>query len=219
MTVARPPLSIGGIVRDGVAFDPKRWKHGGVDIRGIPDDVREFLAALQAHSVIPVLVGGIAMLQHIEGRNTQDVDVIISSDELSRIPELVVDSRDRDFAFAHFQDLRVDVLLTSNPLFAFVRRQMAHPVEFLEGAMQCATVEGLVLLKLYALPSLYRQGDVVRISLYESDIKSLLAMYDVPLEELFGLLETHLRSTDMAELRRLVADLRVDVGRFDAGAH
>lgn len=43
--------------------------------------------------------------------------------------------------------------------------------------MQIATVEGLLLLKLYALPSLYRQGSL-RVSIYENkNVAALLYTY------------------------------------------
>jgi hypothetical protein len=35
-------------------------------------------------------------------------------------------------------------------------------------------VEGLILLKLYALPSLYRQGNFAKVGIYENDVATLL---------------------------------------------
>ena len=67
------------------------------------------------------------------------------------------------------------------------------------------TVEGLMVLKLYALPSLYRQFDWDRIYLYEGDIKLLLARYKPKMEPLFKLLEPHLLPTDLTELRKIIS--------------
>lgn len=46
--------------------------------------------------------------------------------------------------------------------------------QFGDRSIRCATIEGLIILKLYALPSLYRQGNFDRLSLYENDIPQLL---------------------------------------------
>lgn len=65
------------------------------------------------------LVGGIALLQYVEGRNTDDIDLIMTLSSLERIPELVVESCDADFARGNFGDLSVDVLLTSRFLMRY----------------------------------------------------------------------------------------------------
>jgi hypothetical protein len=36
---------------------------------------------------------------------------------------------------------------------------------------------GLLLLKLYALPSLYREGNFARVGLYENDVATLLSYF------------------------------------------
>jgi len=72
----------------------------------------------------------------------------------------------------------------------------------------CATVEGLLLLKLYALPSLYRQGEFVRIGLFENDAASLLHAYRPQIEPLLAELGEHLSESDLAAVRTLVAELQ-----------
>ena len=73
---------------------------------------------------------------------------------LEGLPEVQVGTRDNDFARGKFGGLKVDVHLTSNPLFEEVRKRFTAMQRFVEQDIPCATVEGLVLLKLYALPSL-----------------------------------------------------------------
>jgi hypothetical protein len=75
-------------------------------------------------------------------------------------------------------------------------------------------VEGLLLLKLYALPSLYRQGNFARVGLYESDIATLIHDYRPQLEPLFDELAHHLSPTDLAAVRDVVADIQQRIQRF-----
>ena len=76
----------------------------------------------------------------------------------------------------------------------------------------------MLLLKLYALPSLYRQGNFARVGLYENDIATLIYYYQPDLEPLFEELTPHLSQTDQQELRNIVAGLRQRIERFDKNA-
>jgi hypothetical protein len=71
-----------------------------------------------------------------------------------------------------------------------------------------ATRRGLLLLKLYALPSLYRRGNLARAALYETDVRMLLQGADIPDEDLLGALEAHLSRSDIDELRRILGEQR-----------
>src|ERR1700687_1331967 len=72
------------------------------------------------------------MLQYVEGRNTEDIDLITAVSALERLPELQVETRDADFARGRFSALKVDVLLTSNPLFDEVRKRYTSLQRFVE---------------------------------------------------------------------------------------
>lgn len=181
----------------------------------LPSDVDALLAALDAADAGHVLVGGIAVLSYVSGRNTQDIDLILDPAVLDRLPSLVVEGRDRDFARCRFGHLQVDLLLTTNPFFAMVRDHHTTVRPFRERDLRCATVEGLVLLKLYALPSLYRQGDDDRRGLYEHDIVRLVETYEPDLGAIFRELEPYLLATDIAELRRLLDELLAQRRRAD----
>ena len=65
-----------------------------------------------------------------------------------------------------------------------------------------------MLLKLYALPSLYRQGQLLRVGLYENDIASLLHEYRPQIEPLLAELGEHLSDSDLAAVRTLVPELQ-----------
>jgi len=64
------------------------------------------------------------------------------------------------------------------------------------------------LLKLYALPSLYRQGNLVRAALYEADIFGLLQGAAIDDEQLLATLSNYLAAHDVDELRRILHEQR-----------
>jgi predicted nucleotidyltransferase len=179
--------------------------------------VARLFALLHERQVEYVLVGGVAMLQYVEGRNTEDIDLIMALSSLKKLPEIEVTSQDMYFARGKFDELQIDILLTHNPLFDRVRERYATLQRFVERDIPCATVEGLLLLKLYALPSLYRQGNFARVGLYENDIATLMHDYQPQLDPLFDELAHHLSDTDLAEVRNIVAEIRQRIERFGKG--
>src|SRR5437660_298427 len=173
-----PRVFIGEVVRNAIAFKPGNHQEPSVNSDPLIETVARFFSLLRERQIEYVLVGGIALLQYVEGRNTEDIDLIMALSSLERLPELVVETRDDDFARGRFGDLKVDVLLTSNPLFDQVSQSYTATQRFVEREIPCATVEGLILLKLYALPSLYRQGNFTRVGLYENDVATLLQAHN-----------------------------------------
>jgi hypothetical protein len=70
-----------------------------------------------------------------------------------------------------------------------------------------ATPEGIILLKLYALPSLYQQGQQRRALTYEDDISGLLLQpISFDLKKIFKVLSTELLPSQIAELHNILAD-------------
>ncbi len=203
---------MGDVLHDAWAFDPKLWRG---DQMGVAEDfgpaVTLLLELLSERHVDYALVGGMAMLKYFEGRNTKDVDLIVAPSCLEDLPEIEVKARGEHFARARFAEVRLDLLLTTDPLFAKVLRTytITHYFEDLpRQPVPCATVEGLVLLKLYALPSLYRQGEFLRVGLYENDVASLLHEYRPQIEPLLAELGEHLSDSDLAAVRTLVPELQ-----------
>ena len=176
--------------------------------------VSRFFALMNEREVEYLLVGGVAMLHYVEGRNTEDIDLIVAVASLGALPEITIEHRDGHFACGRFDDLRVELLLTTNPLFALVQRRYATQHTFRERRIPCATVEGLILLKLYALPSLYRQGNFARVGLYENDLATLMHTYQPDLEPLFADLGSQLSPADLEEVRRITAELQQRIERF-----
>ena len=92
-------------------------------------------------------------------------------------------------------------------MFAHVQRTHTTVHQFLEQQIPCATVAGLILLKLYALPSLYRQGDFVRVGLYENDIATLMFFHHPDMLRIEKEIERHVSASDLAQIRTIIAEL------------
>lgn len=207
-------LAIGHVIRNGVIFDLKNWSVDMIEGDDLFNSVRRLFGLLEERQVNYVLVGGVALLQYVEGRNTQDIDLIMALSALDNLPEIALESQDNDFALGEFEAVRLDFLLTSNPLFAHIQRTQAVPMPFAERTIMTATVEGLILLKLYALPSLYRQGDFTRVGLYENDVATLLHAYKPDVTALLDELAPFTNPADMREIRAIVAELQTRFARF-----
>jgi hypothetical protein len=197
------PLHIGKIVRNARVFNFRNPEGGSVSDSALLDAVDRIFELLQERGIEHLLVGGAALLYYVDGRSTEKIGLIVAASSLDQIPEI------RDF-----EGLQIDLLLTSNPLFEEVRRRYATRQRFAEREIPCATPEGLVLLKLYALPSLYRQGNLARVALCETDILMLLDRHKVDVEPLFAELEAHLSPTDLTSLRGITDEIRQHIERF-----
>ncbi len=210
-----PKVHIGGVVRNAVLFKPGSHRERLMSSDLLIETVARFFSLLRERQIDYVLVGGIALLQYVKGRNTEDIDVIMTLSSLESLTELQVDTRDADFARGRFRNLRVDALLTSNPLFDEVRKRYTTMQRFVEQEIPCATVEGLIVLKLYALPSLYREGDFTRVGLYENDVATLLQAHHPPMEPLLEELAPYLSESDMSQVKQIVNEIRHRISRFE----
>jgi hypothetical protein len=211
----RSQIDIGKVIRDGVAFNPKNWNGDSLNSDSLLQAVNQLFDLLTERKIDYLLVGGIALLQYVEGRNTEDIDLIMALDSLKQLPEIQLISQDDNFARGKFGELQIDFLLTSNPLFEIVRRQHATDQSFGERKIHCATVDGLLLLKLYALPSLYRLGNFARVGLYENDIATLIHEYKPPIHELMKELSKYLHKDDMKSVHDILAEIQARLDRFE----
>jgi hypothetical protein len=208
-------VHIGEVVRNAIVFKPANHQEPSVNSDFLIETVARFFSLLRERQIEYVLVGGIALLQYVEGRNTEDIDLIMAVSSLNQMTELIVETRDEDFARGKFGDLKVDVLLTSNPLFNQVRKSYTTTRRFVEQDIPCATVEGLILLKLYALPSLYRQGNFTRVGLYENDVATLLHAHNPPIETLLDELALYLSESDSTQVKQIVSEIQQRISRFE----
>lgn len=210
-------VHIGNVLRNAIIFNFRKPDAEVMNAEVLLQAVAQLFTLLRERQIDYLLVGGVAMLQYVQGRNTEDIDLIISVSSLQALPEIAITSQENDFACGTFAMLQIDFLLTRNPFFAMIQRRYATIKPFREQDIPCATVEGLLLLKLYALPSLCRQGNFARVGLYENDIATLMHDYRPDLGPLCEELEPHLSASDIATLRDIVADIRHRIERFGQG--
>ena len=208
-------VQIGNIIRNAVVFNVKNWLGDRMNSDSLIQSVQDLFAILEQRKIDYVLVGGIALLHYVEGRNTQDLDLLMALSALKKLPELQISSQDMYFARANFGELQIDVLLTQNPLFKRVHRNYSKIERFLDRDIPLATVEGLLLLKLYALPSLYRQGDFARVGIYENDIATLLHYYQPNVPGLLSELSKVVDDTDLREIKSILIEIQNRIKRFE----
>jgi hypothetical protein len=73
----------------------------------------------------------------------------------------------------------------------------------------------LILLKLYALPSLYRQGNFTRVGLYENDVATLLHAHNPPVAPLLDELSRYLSASDTMQVKQIVSEIQQRISRFE----
>ncbi len=213
MTIHSVP-QIGSVLRHAAIFNFKNSPEVIMKADSLLTQVEQLFNLLDSRKVDYVLVGGIALLTYVEGRNTQDIDVIMTLPSLSKLPEINIESQDIYFAGGRYGELQIDILLTKNPLFAKVAKEYTTTKQFMDRTIRCASVEGLILLKLFALPSLYRQGSFERVGIYENDIATLMHAFNPEIDPLLKELSKHLNKDDMAEAQKIVADIEARIQRF-----
>lgn len=207
-------VQIGNVIRNAVVFNVKNWLGGTMNSDSLIQSVQDFFAILEERKIDYVIVGGIAILYYVEGRNTQDLDLLMAVSSLGKLPELQITRQDMYFARANYGELQIDLLLTQNPLFKKVHKEYSKVQKFLDRNMPLATVEGLLLLKLYALPSLYRQGNFARVGIYENDIATLLHYYQPDTGALLSEISKYVNETDFEEIKGVVSDIQKRIHRF-----
>src|SRR5262245_36513970 len=201
------PIHIGTVIRNARAFNIQHWRGAPTPMDDILQTVADLFTLLKQRKIKSVLVGGIALLQYIQGRNTEDIDLILAVSSLKKLPEIQIVGEDLYFARGQYKNLQIDFLLTRNPLFAYVQRKYSTTQRFLEQDIISATVDGLVLLKLYALPSLYRQGNFARVGLYENDVATLMYYHRPDMDKIQQELASFVSQSDLAAIRDIVTDM------------
>jgi len=208
-------IAIGEIIKNGVMFDVKNWNSEIYKPEDLPATVASLFALLESRNIRYLVVGAVALLSYVAGRNTQNIDFILTEEELAAMPEITARAKNRDVVRGLFKNLHVTLLLTNNPFFAQVRKNYTTERMFGEQTIRCVTVEGLLLLKLYALPSLYRQRQFDKLGLYECDITILLLNYPAlkpPM--LLKVLVPHLLATELQEIQASLNDIQGRLNRF-----
>jgi endonuclease V-like protein UPF0215 family len=107
MKASEEKISIGKVIRDGQAFDPKNWGKRQIDPQNMPTAVQALFNLLEARQVDYVLVGGIALLAYLQGRNTSDIDLIMAASSLKKIPEIEIETKEVYFGRGTYEGLQV----------------------------------------------------------------------------------------------------------------
>jgi hypothetical protein len=206
--------AISEIIRNGILFDVKNWGSVMSDRYDFFQTVEVLFDTLTEREIPYLLVGEVALLSYVEGRNTQDIDLILARGDLDALPEIFIENESKDFIRGTFEGLQVDLLLTQNKVFRKISQEFVTDRSFGNRTVRCITVVGLLILKCYALPSLYRQGQFSRASIYENDILLLLLNYSVDLDVALGILSEHLLARDLNEVQSILDDIQRRIKRF-----
>ena len=125
-------LQIGSVLRNAVTFNFKNSRSVIENAETLVVQTENFFNLLESRKIDFVLVNGIALLTYVEGRNTQDIDLIMALPSLAKLPEIKIESQDMYFARGKFGELRIDILLTKNPLFATVEKNYTTTKQFMD---------------------------------------------------------------------------------------
>jgi len=201
---------IAAVLHDAYFFDPKNWssRMSYPNLPQIVDTIKRLFNQLNEQNSSYLLVGGVAMLNYVNGRNTKDVDLIINDEVLVTLSGINVLSKNQNFVRASYDGIQLDLLLAQNQLFRQVQQKYKTEIYWDDLKISCATPMGLVILKFYALPSFYLQRQFDRASLYESDILQLLCHHSVDLESAIREVEPHLTLYDCAEIRKIAQEIQ-----------
>lgn len=182
--------------------------YGGASYSMLSAAVRSLFTDLSQSGIPHLLVGALAMLQHVDGRSTRNIDLIVALDDLDKLSGFRSDQREDWFTTGTVGSLRVHLWHTALPFFATVMHNHAETRRLLNVPIRCATLEGLVLLKLFTLPSLYRQGKVQRAALYETDILQLLLHQPRDPEGILLQLQAHMPASDIKALGKILHEIQ-----------
>ena len=80
-----PVVKIGKVIRDAYVFNFNPNRDGGQDPENLSESIVQLFSLLESRKISFLLVGGVALLTYIKGRNTDD-----SNDILSEIQKRIV---------------------------------------------------------------------------------------------------------------------------------
>jgi hypothetical protein len=109
--------AISKIVKNGILFDLKNWKKGMSNTDQFVQFIENVFDTLTDRNIDYLLVSGVALLSYVEGRNTQNINLILAKSDLKALPEITIIEENNDFIRGEFGNLTIDILLTQNRLF------------------------------------------------------------------------------------------------------
>lgn len=124
-------VHIGKVVRDAAVFNLRNPRGGTVSDSALLDAVDRLFALLEERRIDYLLVGGIALLQYVEGRNAEDIGL------LAPVPARTDRQRtDRSPGSCHRGARRLQVSLNAKAA-AYVYRG-AHPLNQAPSEAACS---------------------------------------------------------------------------------
>lgn len=179
------------------------------------DDFLTLIELLETKGVDYALVGGVAMMAIApDARATDDYDFIGQRSDFESIRELAKVSSDQNFGRYRHNATIVDTLFVENPVFAHALDTYQADCTIAGKTIRSLSPSGIALLKLYALPSLYLQGQHIRVATYEQDLE-VLFIVDPKIDEdtLLKFLGKHLVQSQIVELKNTCDDIRRKLSR------
>ncbi|MBR8832097.1 MAG: hypothetical protein N5P05_004445 (plasmid) [Chroococcopsis gigantea SAG 12.99] len=173
----------------------------GCGFQWIRSDVDRLFKELEKCGISYLLVGGMAMLTYVDGRNVENIDLIVDRSDLTRLAGMVIVSENGDYIRADYGCLELNLWLTRNAVFEEVRQNYRTERWCGNRCLPCASPSGLVIRPFYALPSLYREGSFALAALYETDILQLVYYYNICLESEIDIVEVHMNNADVSGIR------------------
>src|SRR5215510_6929423 len=89
---------IGNVIRNAIVFNFRKPTTEVIHAEALLEAVAQLFTLLHERQIDYLLVGDVAMLQYVQGRNTEDIDLIISVSSLRAFPEIALISQEHDFA-------------------------------------------------------------------------------------------------------------------------
>jgi hypothetical protein len=74
----KPKVHIGKVIQNAIVFNFRNLGENTVKSDTLLQSVARLFTLLKEQKVDYLLVGGIALLQYVEGRNTEDIDLIMA---------------------------------------------------------------------------------------------------------------------------------------------
>ncbi|MEN8446144.1 MAG: hypothetical protein ABG776_14150 [Cyanobacteria bacterium J06555_13] len=179
------------------------------------DDFLALIELLETRGIDYALVGGVAMMAITpDARATDDYDFIGQRSDFESLSELSQVSADKNFGRYRHNSTIVDALFVENPVFAHALKQYQADCVIAGKTIRSLSPSGIALLKLYALPSLYLQGQHVRVATYEQDLE-VLFIIDPDIDEgaLLTFLNKYLVESQVAELKDTCEGIRKKLSR------
>ena len=77
--VSLKDVAIDTVLRNALIFRFRNWRENAMPDTSSPNVARRFLQFLCDRNIDYALVGGVALLNYVEGRNTENIDLIMGA--------------------------------------------------------------------------------------------------------------------------------------------